>query len=700
MDDVKYELLGFKNHEAHRIIFRYLLILIGALYLANINFHIYHIIVESICVVIAFTVATIAFSTWEVNKDSRIVFLGIAYGFIASFDLAHIFTYKEMGILSDATGNIQIQLCMAARYMESLSFLISFIFLERKINSKQIFWNYFLISSLIMGSIFYWKVFPVCFIDGIGFTPFKTVSEFIICGFLLMGIIYIIKKNHGKLKKVDVYIILALLFTILSEVSFAINISLYDFSNIFGHIFRLVSFYFVYITLIRSSLQEPHFILSEMNFILNKKNHRLRKLINKLELKYKKTRILESENLREKEILNAILESSTNGILVISNDKNIIHVNSQFIKMLNIPPGAMNNITKYEFINIIKGQIHDQETYEKNIERAWKTQSNYIFYMNFLNGKIFEISCSPFIIKGLSKGKVISFRDISEKRKIEELTKEVETRQRLLDEVIEIDYMKTNFFNTITHELRTPINILLGVVQLLMNENNNGIPNEYINILKQNCYRLIKLSDNLIDITKIDSGFMNLNLQNCNIISIVEDITLSVVEYTKSKDITLTFDTDMEERVTACDIYQIERVILNLLSNSIKFTEPGGNIGVNIRNGKESVIISVKDNGIGIPENMIKTVFDRFKQVDPLFTRRKEGSGIGLSIVKSIVEMHGGRILLNSQVGKGSEFVIELPARLVDSNKVNKSAFKEMNVDRINIEFSDIYELNRYGKRS
>lgn len=273
----------------------------------------------------------------------------------------------------------------------------------------------------------------------------------------------------------------------------------------------------------------------------------------------------------------------------------------------------------------------------------------------------------------------------------------------MLEKTKELDEMKTNFFATISHEFRTPINIILGVIQLFSYIDNSkkelsqeNFQNRYIKMVKQNCYRLIKLANNLIDITKIDAGYMKMNLKNYNIVYIIEDITLSIVDFVKHKGISLIFDTDEEEIITACDVDKLERIMLNLLSNSVKFVDPGGKIEVKVSKNNDDVIISVKDNGIGIPAEMKETIFDRFQQVDSSLRRCKEGSGIGLSIVKSMVQLHGGTIKLNSDVGKGSEFIISIPIKLIDEDMVSCEEYKltETKVDKINIEFSDIYELN------
>ena len=169
---------------------------------------------------------------------------------------------------------------------------------------------------------------------------------------------------------------------------------------------------------------------------------------------------------------------------------------------------------------------------------------------------------------------------------------------------------------------------------------------------------------------------------------------MSVVNYAETKGISIIFDTDVEERIMACDIDKIERVILNILSNAIKFTEKKGKIYVNIFNKEKAIIISIKDTGIGIPKEKLDIIFERFIQVDKSISRNHEGSGIGLSLVKALVIMHNGIISVNSKIGEGSEFILEIPVNIIkdDASYMKKSKDKENGkIDRINIEFSDIY---------
>lgn len=269
-------------------------------------------------------------------------------------------------------------------------------------------------------------------------------------------------------------------------------------------------------------------------------------------------------------------------------------------------------------------------------------------------------------------------------------------------EIKEIEKAKSQFFANLSHEIKTPINIIYSCIQLLEVNKINGEKalsdayNKYDNTLKQNCYRLLRLVNNLVDMTKIDSGYMKLIFINCEIVSLVEDITLSIIPYVESKNINIVFDTYIEELEIRCDPESMERVILNLLSNAIKFTNNDGNISVIVEADDKYVFIRVKDDGIGISKDIREDIFNRFVQEDKSLNRKNEGSGIGLALVKSLVELHDGEVYLED-VSEGSEFVVKLPNIKINEEVNNHNRVMDVEskplVQKINIEFSDIYEL-------
>jgi len=320
--------------------------------------------------------------------------------------------------------------------------------------------------------------------------------------------------------------------------------------------------------------------------------------------------------------------------------------------------------------------------------------------------KGFEIGAVDYLTKPIDDFLLINrinvyLKLIEKERKMNIILQEQAKELKRAKDVAEAaNEAKDMFLANISHELRTPLNVLLGATQITKYylENDEVLDREKMKINAktqiQNCYRLIRLFNNLIDITKIDSGNFNLNIATCNIVERVENIVKSILVYARLKNIEIIFDTDVEEVLLACDIDVMERILLNILSNAIKFTPQDGNIFVNIGILGNSIQIRIKDSGIGICKDKHKMIFERFRQVDNLFTRSCEGSGIGLNLVKLLIEMHGGTIEVNSEYTKGSEFIVKIPMSESsnDQDLRNDSSLIFGNViSKADIEFSDIY---------
>ncbi|MGL5379831.1 ATP-binding protein [Clostridium sp.] len=289
-------------------------------------------------------------------------------------------------------------------------------------------------------------------------------------------------------------------------------------------------------------------------------------------------------------------------------------------------------------------------------------------------------------------------RDITEERRIKKDTK-------LYKEALELESIKNEFFANISHEFKTPLNIILSTMQLINSNISignlkgfNGFDiNKYMSYIKQNSYRLLRLVNNLIDMTKIETGYYEPEFENHNIVEIVEEITISVADYIEGKNIQLVFDTNEEEKIIACDPDKLERVMLNLLSNAVKYAKKDGKIEVNLNVEKEWITVIVQNDGLPIPREMLGVIFERFTQVDNEITKISKGSGIGLSLCKSLIEMHGGTIWAESGEEEMTKFIFTLPAKVINEEEVGKfkiptNSFHQDNVEKCSIEFSDIYE--------
>lgn len=276
-----------------------------------------------------------------------------------------------------------------------------------------------------------------------------------------------------------------------------------------------------------------------------------------------------------------------------------------------------------------------------------------------------------------------------------DITKEKEDNNRLYMALKTQD----EIFVNISHELKTPLHLIFSASQLLKQQIKKypslekGDEIYYSNsIILQNCYRLTKLINNILDISKIESGFCKLDLVNQDIISFTEDIIDSVINYIHGKGLRIIFDTELEENIIALDIDKFERIMLNLISNAIKFSKPESTIYVNIYNRDGFIEIWIRDEGIGIATNDLDEIFKKFHQVNKTLTRETEGSGIGLSLVKSLVELHNGKIIVESVLGEGTTFKIRFPNRVVSDEEIKKQPKMNKNINEtIKYELSDIY---------
>jgi len=263
-----------------------------------------------------------------------------------------------------------------------------------------------------------------------------------------------------------------------------------------------------------------------------------------------------------------------------------------------------------------------------------------------------------------------------------------------------INSLENFFLANLSHEIKTPLNLISSSVQLLKkkikDENKTPISKlqylKYINIISHNNQRLMKTLNNLLDLTMIESKNYHLHLENCDIISLIKETTYSVKKYIKKEDKKILFYSDLNERTISCDPFNIKRIVLNILSNAIKFTNPLDIIYVKITNNKDSIIIKILDTGHGIPFEKQDKIFQKFYQLDKSFSRSNEGNGMGLAISRALVNLHHGKIKIKSNPGKGSEFTIVLPVNIKKKEDYpgKKSKINENNIDPINIELSDL----------
>jgi PAS domain S-box-containing protein len=232
------------------------------LYLTSLHSYLlFHSLVEIFSIVVACAIFMVAWNSRKFLDNEYLLFIGISYLFVGGLDLIHTLAYKGMNVLPGYGANAPTQLWVATRYIESLSLLIAPAFIGRKLRPSLILTGYSLVTALVLGTIFYWRIFPDCFIEGIGLTPFKKTSEYLISVILVGSIALLIRKQMAFDRHILRLLVASILFTIAAELAFTFYVSVYGISNLFGHFCKLISFYLIYKAIIETGLTKPYDLL-------------------------------------------------------------------------------------------------------------------------------------------------------------------------------------------------------------------------------------------------------------------------------------------------------------------------------------------------------------------------------------------------------------------------------------------------------
>ena len=318
--------------------------------------------------------------------------------------------------------------------------------------------------------------------------------------------------------------------------------------------------------------------------------------------------------------------------------------------------------------------------------KTYLKEENYGNFRRFTIDKLNNVDISLAIVKREEEGSlIVVFRMLDCEFKSIQLEKE-------LNRIKEKNKFKTEFLSNVAYDIKKPINKIFETNNNLI-ENKGKYNSENINnhtrLVKQNCYRLIRLLNNIEYVSRIDNGTCTLELRKCDIVKLVENIVKISKTYTDKKGIDISFKSEVNKKILSLDIDKVEKIILNILSNAIKFTDTGGKIDINLYMHNEQVCISIKDTGIGIPKDKTEVIFENFEQLDTTLSRGCEGTGMGLSVVKKLANLNNIKINVESELNKGSEFIITLPNNIVSKNIKLQDKFAQD--EKIDIEFSDIY---------
>ncbi|BAK80973.1 sensor histidine kinase [Candidatus Arthromitus sp. SFB-rat-Yit] len=383
--------------------------------------------------------------------------------------------------------------------------------------------------------------------------------------------------------------------------------------------------------------------------------------------------------------INNIINNLHDGIIVVDNMFSEIYCNDVYKNTFDFTAReflSLKFLDNYK-VDAIGNTTIDIREFLRNIKFKNEKRTGQFLFKNIEKNieKYFQITLNTIDYHDNSKLKyhnIIIFSDITQ----------IKTQELLKDD----------FFNMVSHELRTPITLIKSSLQALENLCRDEVTigmKKYLNMMNKNSSRLLKLINNILDLSKAESGYMLPIMSYFDIVIITEDIVTSInLHANHKKNIKVIFEPNVEEEYLYFDKEMYEKILLNLLSNAIKFTPNNKMVYVNLIINSDNFVLKVRDQGIGIPKDKLNGVFDKFNQVSSVLSRGAEGSGIGLSIVKRFVDILGGKIVINSDIGIGTEFILTFNKTIIDNDfeMIEEDILINDDVSsKVDIHFSDIY---------
>jgi signal transduction histidine kinase len=322
----------------------------------------------------------------------------------------------------------------------------------------------------------------------------------------------------------------------------------------------------------------------------------------------------------------------------------------------------------------------------------------------FLNNNYFIISIFFLSVTSLKFYNDIRFNEFKSRYEIQQSNEELNKVTQELGEtnkkLRELDQMKMRFFSNVSHELRTPLTLILGPLEQIMQGGKDMDPVPMLRAMEANAHRLLRQVNTILDFTKSDAGRLVCHYKNGNLGKILLELVQATIPYSKHKNINITISGADNIPDTALDIEKVETIAANLISNALKFTSDNGKISICAGQDKNGIWFEVQDTGMGIPEEKLEQIFERFLQVDDQHSRNNEGTGLGLAMVRELALLHGGKVNVRSKINEGSVFRVELPMKPLSPESDRRKQAGRRKIDKIAAERIDALMDKEYQQRS
>jgi PAS domain S-box-containing protein len=727
----------------------YVTILLGALALLGLyltsrySYLLFHSLAEIFAVVISFGIFVLTWNSRRFIDNNYILFLGISYLFIGTIDLVHALAYQGMGVFPGYGSNPATQLWIAARYLQSISFLVAPLLIGRKLRPPFIFLGYIVVTTLLLMSIFYWDNFPICYVNGVGLTPFKKISEYIISFVFLASIFLLYRRREDFDTSVFRFLAASIGVAISSELVFTLYTGPYTTPNMLGHLLKIVSVYLMYRAIIWTGLTKPYSLLfrnlkqseealraSEQHYsalVLNLAdavfeikdgaitwcNDRaermygyakgemigkdvsffypngvspseftklvIRALKEKglfqgstkverkdgsvIDVEYSITQMPDrhpsemvavARNITERKRIEEALrrseanyrmlvESSPDGVISVDNKVRIVDCNEEICRMLGYPREELKG---KDFRGLLAGALPDKlSAYYDQLTRKGLVETEFEFLAH--GGRIIPVWAKivgAYDTNGRLNQALVYIRDIAERQKL--------------------DQLKDEFIGLVSHELRSPLTVIVGAVNTALTEEGRLSREEMRQLLQDASWEAESLSHllgNLLELSRAQADRLFLSREPVSIRNVLKE----AVDRIKRQSSNHSFEIDLPKALPPvhADELRLERILHNLLENAVKYSPDGGKIKVTARLEDNHVLIGVSDEGIGISLHDQARLFSPFERLAAQRLEGVKGIGLGLVVCRRLVEAHGGRIWVESEPGRGSTFYFTLPLK-------------------------------------
>ncbi|MEO5351716.1 MAG: ATP-binding protein [Magnetococcus sp. XQGC-1] len=623
-----------------------ILALAGVTATAFYNYLLFHNLAEIFSVVIGFGFFVVIWNGRHFLNNHFLLFLGIAFLFISGLDLIHTLDYKGMSVFSDQNADHPPQLWIAARSLEALSFLGAFLFIKRPLRAEWALLAFAGITALLLATIYWWNIFPTCFVDGVGLTDFKKNSEYFIC-LLLLGGIWLLYRHRAQFDPGTYrWLLWAMTATIGSELAFTFYVGMHDLSNLVGHLLKILAFYWFYRAIVETALTKPFSLLFREATLAGEALLQTNQMLSESQFLL--------EHAQEIAHLGHWKWHIPTGTLSWSRETfRIFGLNPETFT----PSHALFLDTVYEedrplitqaIQEAFAGHAHTYEV-EHRILRP-----NQEIRVVRERGKLEKDG------QGQPLSMIGTVLDITQQ-------KEVESRlQEAMEHLTHANQAKSEFLANMSHEIRTPMNAIIGLSHLAMGTPLTPQQQDYLHKIHAAANALLRVINDILDFSKIEAGKLDIDRHAFSLAELLDN--LAAITTVKSSEKGVKFSMEVDPSLPPWllgDSLRLGQVLLNLASNAVKFTQQGA-VTVTVTLAAESdqevtVQFAVRDSGMGMTPEQVAQLFQPFQQADASITRTHGGTGLGLAISKRLLEMMGGQIQVESTPGVGSCFTCTVP---------------------------------------